>query len=88
MKVRILNEGRFDVPDSYMQTIERLDASLEQSISKNDEEAFKESLELLIKEIKTVGNKLPDDDLSPSDLVVPASGSTIQEVRELLESDR
>lgn len=87
MIVRILGDRRYEVPEEYLKTIEALDERLEQALTSEDSDAFQEALELLIKEIKAVGKEIPEEQLQSSDLVVPPSGSTISEVKALLESE-
>jgi hypothetical protein len=84
MIVRILGEGRFDVPEADMPAVEQLDAQLTDALDRNDETAFDSSLLDLLAEVRHTGTLLPADDLQTSGLVVPHPGSTLAEVKELL----
>jgi hypothetical protein len=87
MIVRILGEGRYDVTDSELPTIEQLDRQLVEALDRGDEDKFGLVLVDLIGEVRRVGTLLPADDLRPSELVVPNDGSTMSEVKALLAEE-
>jgi hypothetical protein len=87
MIVRILGEGRFDVPEADMPAVEQLDAQLTDALDRNDEEAFDSALTDLAGLVRHTGVLLPADDLQTSGLVVPHPGSSLSEVRELLTEE-
>ena len=85
MIVRILGEGRYDVPDAQMPAIEQRDATLVEALEAGDDDAFGSALGELIAAVRTAGTAVPPEDLATSQLVVPHEGSTLAEVRALLE---
>lgn len=87
MIVRILGEGRYELPDSELPAMERLDTSLVDAIDRGDEDAFGSTLDKVLKEVRSRGNLLDPDDLRTSSFVVPHEGSTLAEVKELLEEE-
>ena len=87
MIVRILGEGRYDVPDADMPAIEQLDAQLTEAMDGDDEAAFDATLADLIGQIRHVGALLAPDDLQTSGLVVPHEGSSLAEVKTLLSEE-
>jgi len=82
--VRILGEGQWDVDDAHIEALNALDARVETAVTEGDDDSFASSLEELLRAIRTAGQPLPDDSLMDSDLVLPPSDSTIEEVRALL----
>lgn len=84
MIVRILGEGRYDVPDADLPAIEQLDAVLADALDRGDESAFAGALADLIGEVRHSGTRLEHDDVRTSGLVVPHEGSTVAEVQALL----
>lgn len=84
MIVRILGEGQLKVSDDYLGTLNSLDSALETAVDTGDEEAFRTALTALLDKIRAVGEKLPDDSLEDSDLFLPPSDATVDEVKELL----
>lgn len=84
MIVRVLGEGRYEIPESDLVTIERLDAQLLEALDKGDESTFSSVLVQLIAEVRRSGKLLDPDDLRTSELAVPHEGSSLAEVKELL----
>lgn len=87
MIVRILGEGQFQVPDSEVDRLNELDAAVESAIEAADEEAFAPALKALLDEVRTTGEPLADDSLEDSDLILPMSDATLDEVRRMLNDD-
>lgn len=88
MIVRILDEGQFEIDDSHVEALEALDAAMLASIEGGDEEGFRATLDQVIETIHEHGAKVEDPaHIRPSDLVVPSSDSTLDEVRSLLTSE-
>jgi hypothetical protein len=82
--VRILGEGQLKVSDEHLDTLNSLDSALESAVDTGNEEAFRAALTALLDKIRAVGEKLPDDSLEDSDLFLPPSDATVDEVKELL----
>lgn len=85
--MRILGQGRYDVPDADIPVIEQLDDELNDALERNDENEFRGALNDLIQQIRHVGTLLPPDDVQTSTLVVPHEGSTLAEVQALLAEE-
>jgi hypothetical protein len=84
MIVRISGEGQFDVPESHLDELNRLDDDLTKAVDAGDDGQFTAALESLLASVRTAGEELPADWIGPSDLVLPSPDSTIHEVREVL----
>ena len=84
MIVRILGEGQWDVPEAHLDELNRLDAQVEAAVEGDDESVFETALGALLDAVRSGGTRLPDDALQASDLVLPPSDATIEEVRALL----
>lgn len=84
MIIRILGEGQFDVPDAELDRLNRLDADVEAAVEAGDETAFGRALAALLDGVRTGGAPHEVDDLVESDLILPPSDVSIDEVRELL----
>jgi hypothetical protein len=87
MIVRILGEGQLDVPDGELAALNALDDDLQSAVESSDESTFTSSLSALLSRVREVGRPLPDDEIVPSELVLPAGDATLAEVRELLSDD-
>lgn len=87
MIVRILGEGRYEVPDADLPAIEQLDDILVDALERGDEESFRGALADLIGQVRHTGTRLAHDDMRISALAVPHEGSTLAEVKALLAED-
>jgi hypothetical protein len=82
--VRILSEGQYAVDDAHADLLNGLDSGLERAVEAGDEAGFRSALTYLLAQVRTVGERLPDDSLEPSDAVVPDETSSLEEVRAML----
>ena len=87
MIVRIMGEGQLRVDDSAASELNELDAKLEATVERNDEPAFESALEDLLARVRLLGSPVEPGTLDTSELILPAEGSTIAEVRQLLTGD-
>jgi hypothetical protein len=85
--VRILGEGQFELDQGHARQLDELDSALVEAVEGDDDRAFEEALAELVAEVKRAGRALPPDYLGPSDMTVPAPGSSRLEVRSLLSDD-
>ncbi len=86
MIVRILNEGQWRVEDGALTDLNRLDDAVEDAVATNDETELSSALLALLDEVRSVGTRVPDDELSDSDLILPGADATLEEIRELLSA--
>jgi hypothetical protein len=85
--VRILGEGQFRVDDVAAAELNRLDTELEAAVNHNDEAAFGAALDGLLAHVRAQGTPLPPDTLEPSDLILPAEDTSMDEVRKMLTGE-
>jgi hypothetical protein len=82
--VRILGEGQFTLDAAHADMLNALDTGLERAVEAGDEESFRSSLADLLAQVRSSGERLPDDSLEPSDAVLPGEDAELDEVREML----
>ncbi|MFJ3642079.1 hypothetical protein ACIPRD_20295 [Streptomyces sp. NPDC090108] len=87
MIVRIMGEGQVRLDDSHFAELNKLDDELLAEVESGDEEGFGRTLAGLLDAVRRLGTPLPDDALEPSELILPASDATLDEVREMLSDD-
>ena len=87
MIIRILGEGQYDVADHALDRLNELDSALEAAIEGGDVDGFATSLAALLEGVRTAGVAHPHDALDESDLILPPSDATIDEVRQMLNED-
>jgi hypothetical protein len=85
--VRILSEGQWEVAEDRLDSLNQLDSAVEAAVESGDTAAFATSLAALLDAVRGAGSPLPSDSLEDSDLILPPSDATIEEVRELLSDD-
>jgi predicted transcriptional regulator len=84
MIVRILGEGQRIVDDGELDRLNALDNDLIAAVEAGDADGFGSALSELLDKVRHVGTMLPDDQIVPSDLVLPSADASLDEVRELL----
>jgi hypothetical protein len=85
--VRLLGEGQFRVDDSLLARLNELDAEVEKAVADDDERALWSALQALADAVRENGEKLADEDLSPSDAVIPPEDLSLDEAKELMQDE-
>ena len=87
MIVRLMGEGQFDVDDEVAKGLNDLDEQAAQAVEAGDEENLHRVLGLMAKTVRERGERLADDDLSASDLIIPPDDLSLEEAKELFSGD-
>jgi len=87
MIVRVMGEGQWRISEDLRQRLNALDAEVEQAVKSGDEETMRAKLRELAALVKGEGERLADDDLTPSDAIVPPDDLSLDEAHELLEGE-
>jgi hypothetical protein len=87
MIVRILGEGQYDVAEGELEHLNELDSVVESSVEAGDVTAFQAALVGLLDAVRDVGNPHDVDSIDESDLILPPSDASLEEVREMLGGD-
>jgi hypothetical protein len=87
MIIRILNEGQWQVTEDHVAELNKLDSAVEKAVEAGDDGAFAESMAALLEAVRSWGTTLPDDSLEDSDLILPPSDATLDEVKALLSDE-
>ena len=87
MIVRVMGEGQWQVDDSLADSLHALDGATEAAVDAEDQSALTAALTALADEVKANGERLPDDHLAPSDLIVPPTDLTLAEAHDLLHGE-
>jgi hypothetical protein len=85
--VRLMGEGQFRVDDELLAALNDLDDRALAALGRDDEEELDRYLDEMWGLVQARGERLPPDDLSTSDVVIPPSDLTLEETRELLSKD-
>ena len=84
MIVRILNEGQWELSDEAVRDLNSLDDAVDKAVAAADQDQLAKALQALLDRVRNSGTPVPDDELRDSDLILPDSDSTIEDVRALL----
>ena len=79
MIVRVFGDGQYRVPDDAQATLAELDTEALAALESEDEAGFLASYAALIGHIHASGERLADDALEPSDLILPPADISIEE---------
>ena len=82
-----MGDGQYDVDDEVAKGLNDLDGQTEQALQAGDEEHLREVLRRMAEQVRANGARLPEDDLKPSEAIVPPDDLTLDEARELLEGE-
>ena len=83
MIARLMNEGQYRIDDELHRELDALDERAVAALEAGDEPELDARLEDMWRLVQERGERLPDDDLSPSDLIIPPADLTLEETREL-----
>jgi PspAA-like protein len=87
MIVRLLGEGQYRVDESVLARLNEIDAQVERAVADGDERALWSGLQALAETVRENGEKLADDDLSPSDAIIPPEDLSLEEAKELMQDE-
>jgi hypothetical protein len=82
--VRLMGEGQYRVDDSIRERLNELDDRASAAVEANDEAGVDKALDEMFELVKREGTPLGDDELLPSDVLIPPSDLTLEETKQLL----
>ena len=87
MIVRLMGEGQYRIDEELRGQLNELDERAQSAIDGEDEPALDDVLDGMWELVRERGERLADDDLSPSDLIIPPSDLTLEETRRLFSDE-
>ncbi len=82
MIVRIATEGQFELEEGNARELRALDQKAVDQCAAGDEEVFRATFAQMLALIRSHGRQLPEDQLVPSDVILPPPDVSFQEARE------
>jgi hypothetical protein len=79
MIVRIMGEGQYRLSEDAAAHVNELDNAAVAAVDADDEDAFHAAFEELLDAIRKGGEHLGDDELAPSDVIVPPADTSFAE---------
>lgn len=87
MIVRILHEGQFRVRGADLDRLNEIDNKLVECVAEGDQECFTSLLDELLDVVREHGEPLDVDEFLESDVILPSSGSTMDEVQHMFTDE-
>jgi hypothetical protein len=87
MIARLMGEGQYRIDDALHAQLNDLDERAAAAVDGQDEGALDDVLDEMWQLVQARGERLPDDDLSTSDLIIPPSDLTLEETRQLFTEE-
>jgi hypothetical protein len=85
--VRLMNEGQYKTDEDVRRELDALDDQAVAALEAGDEATLDARLDDMWRLVQERGERLPDDDLSTSDLIIPPADLTLEETRELFSDE-
>jgi hypothetical protein len=85
--VRLMHEGQYRVDERDLEGLNELDDQAIQAVESGDEEQLQRLLGLMGDTVRERGERLGDEELSVSDLVIPPPDLSLEEARELFSGE-
>ena len=87
MIVRVMGEGQYEIDDEVAKGLNDLDEQAERALKADDQAQLSGLLGRMADAVRTNGTRLPDEDLEPSDAIIPPQDLTLDEARQLFEGE-
>jgi hypothetical protein len=87
MIVRVMGDAQYRVDDGLLAELNELDDAAVAALDAGDEDGFRRAVEALAARVREVGERLRDDELAGSDLIVPPVDLSLDEARELFSGE-
>jgi hypothetical protein len=84
---RLMGEGQYRIDDDIRTQLNELDERAQAAIDGNDEPTLDDILDQMWQLVRDRGERLPDDELASSDLIIPPSDLTLEETRRLFSDE-
>lgn len=87
MIVRVMGVGQFRLEDDSVSRLNELDDRAQEALERDDESELDRYLDEMAALVRRDGEQLPDDDLSPSDAIVPPADMTLEETKQFFSEE-
>ena len=87
MIVRLMGDGQYEVDDEVAKGLHDLDEQAGEAVEQGDEEKLRDLLRRIADAVRANGARVPDEDLSASDGIVPPDDLSLEEARRLFEDE-
>jgi PspAA-like protein len=85
--VRLMGEGQYRIDEEVRSQLNELDEQAVRAMEGDDEPALDGLLDRMWDLVEERGDRLPDDEIATSDLIIPPSDLTLEETRKLFTDE-
>jgi hypothetical protein len=85
--VRLLTEGQWEISDELQGRLNELDERAVAALEREDEPELDRALDEMWDLVRAEGKQLADEDLRPSDIIIPPADLTLEETRALFSEE-
>jgi hypothetical protein len=82
-----MGEGQYRIDEEVRSELDGLDEQAQAALDADDEPALDRVLDEMWNLVRERGERLPDDELAASDLIIPPSDLTLEETRRLFSDE-
>jgi hypothetical protein len=82
-----MGEGQYRVSDEVRDRLNELDDQAIAAVEAGDERTLDEILDVMFDVVRSEGERLPNEYLASSDVIVPPSDLTLEETKQLLSHE-
>ena len=87
MIVRLMNEGQYRIDDGLRERLNEIDERAVEALDAENEEELDMLLQRMWDLVQTDGERVADNELAPSDLLIPPPDLTLEETKKLFSDD-
>ena len=87
MIIRLMTEGQYRADESLRAQLNEIDDRATDALEAGDRPTLQRALDEMSELVRTSGERLPDEELTSSDLIIPPSDLTLEEVRMLMTDE-
>ena len=87
MIVRIATVGQYRLDDDIIADLQQFDDEIEEAVSGSDSEVFQQLLQRMHDLVTQKGTALSDEEIVPSDVILPPPDETLEEAQKLLGTE-
>ena len=81
MIVRIMGEGQYRAASALLDQLNEMDNRIVNLVAAHDEAGFRQSLIEMLELVRSQGEELPEEELHPSDVVLPVPDIDFDEAK-------
>jgi hypothetical protein len=85
--VRVMGVGQFRLEGDALSRLNELDDRAQEALDREDEAELDRYLDEMAAMVKREGVELADDDLTPSEAIVPPSDMTLEETKQFFSEE-